>query len=54
MFDVATKSRHVLPNPVDRYHQEGSAPREAEGPESLSPCSLERSARRAPASEDLR
>ena len=43
MFDVTTRSRQGVPNPVD-HHQEGSAPRDAGGPEpmiqSLSPYSL--------------
>jgi hypothetical protein len=44
MFDVATRSRHMIPNSVDHYLKEESDPGDAEGPEStiqsLSPYSL--------------
>jgi hypothetical protein len=54
MFDVATRSRHVIPNPVDHYHKE--EPGDSGGQESTTlshfpysllptPYSLERSAR---------
>ena len=56
MFDVATRSRHVIPNPVDHYHKEEPGPGDSGGQESTmlshfpysllpTPYSLERSAR---------
>ena len=49
MFDVATRSRHVIPNPVDHYHKEEPGPGDSRAQESTTlshfPYSLERSAR---------